>query len=95
MAIQSDTHCAMKNAEELIDELQPPNRRCANSADQRGGLFPQPEPFGQPNRGQRQNEQRHQPIIGECFAQYVDDSDLAGLRQIGDLLKDAFVGKER
>jgi hypothetical protein len=50
-----------------------------NSADPHGGLLLQSIAFRQANGRERDNEKRHQPVVGEAFAEHVDNAGLSCL----------------
>src|SRR6266404_5670694 len=95
MSVKSDPEDSIEHSEELINDLETANRRGSKPANKRGGLFLQAVSFSEPDRRQRDDEQGHQPVLGERPAKHVDNALLTRLCEEGKRLKDAFARKER
>jgi hypothetical protein len=76
MTTQPQAQCTDSDAEELVQRQQPPRRGSMNPADPNGGLLLQSIALRQSDGRKRDDEKRHQAVVGEAFAEHVDDAGL-------------------
>jgi len=95
MAVKPYSENSHKHSEKLIYDLQAPNRRRREPPNKRSRLILQTVSLREPDSRECDNEQSHQPVLGECAAEHIDDAFLAWLGEEGKRLKDTIARKER